>query len=63
MMVFLLGLALLTGISVVARSGDPLGLTRVLLGVASALVFQLHVVMEGTRPEHWPPFVRSTSSS
>jgi len=51
-MAFLLGLTLLTGVSAVAMKGDPLRLTRVLLAVASALVFQLHVVLEGTRPEH-----------
>ncbi len=53
-MAFLLGLTVLTGISIIALPGDPLRLTRVLLAVASALVFQLHVVTEGTRPEHWP---------
>ena len=53
-MAFLLGLTVLTAVSIVALPGDPLRLTRVLLAVASALVFQLHVVMEGTRPEHWP---------
>ncbi len=53
-MAFLLALTALSGVSAFAMKGDPLRLTRVLLAVASALVFQLHVVMEGTRPEHWP---------
>jgi hypothetical protein len=53
-MAFLIGLTVLTSLSWVALPGDPLRLTRVVLAVASGLVFQLHVLIEGTRPEHWP---------
>lgn len=56
-MAFLVGLTLLTGVSAFALQGDPMRLTRVLLAVGSAIVFQVHVITEGVRPEHWPLYV------
>lgn len=53
-MAFLLGLTALTGVSAFALPGDPLRLTRVLLAIGSAVIFQVHVLTEGARPAHWP---------
>jgi hypothetical protein len=56
-MAFLLGLTVLTAVSALALPGDPMRLTRVLLAVGSAILFQVHVIAEGIRPEHWPLYV------
>jgi len=53
-MAFLLGLTALSSVSAFALPGDPLRLTRVLLAIGSAVIFQVHVLTEGARPEHWP---------
>ena len=53
-MAFMLGLTLLTAVSALVLPNDPLRMTRVLLAVGSALVFQLHVLFEGPQVEHWP---------
>jgi len=53
-MAFMLGLTVLTAVSAVAIPNDPMRLTRVLLAVGSAVVFQLHVLFEGPRSGHWP---------
>ena len=51
---FMLGLTMLSAVSALVLPNDPLRMTRVLLAVGSALVFQLHVLFEGPRAEHWP---------
>ena len=56
-MAFLVGLTVLTAVSAIALPGDPMRLTRVLLAVGSAIVFQVHVITEGARPEHWPLYL------
>jgi hypothetical protein len=53
-MAFMLGLTVLAGLSAFFVKGDPMRMTRVLLAIGSALVFQLHVLIEGPRPAHWP---------
>lgn len=53
-MAFLIALTILSAASAFVMPGDPLRLTRVLLAVGSAIVFQVHVLAEGARPEHWP---------
>ncbi len=53
-MAFLLGLTVLSGVAALVLPGDPLRMTRVLLAIASALVFQAHVLLEGAQPSHWP---------
>ena len=56
-MAFMLVVTVLTGISALVLPNDPMRMTRVLLAVGSALVFQLHVLLEGPRAEHWPLYV------
>lgn len=53
-MAFMLGGAVLLGLSAPLLPNDPMRTTRVLLAVGSALLFQLHVLIEGPRPGHWP---------
>jgi hypothetical protein len=53
-MTFMLVCTVLTGVSAWVLPNDPMRMTRVLLAVGSALVFQLHVLLEGPRAEHWP---------
>ena len=53
-MALMLGLTVLAGLSAVFVPDDPLRLTRVLLAVGSAVLFQLHVLLESPRASHWP---------
>jgi len=53
-MAFMLAGTVLLGLSAWLLPGDPMRLTRVLLAVGSALLFQVHVLVEGARADHWP---------
>jgi len=56
-MAFLIGLTVLTGLVGFVVPGDPMRLTRVLLAVGSAILFQVHAIGEGVRTAHWPLYV------
>lgn len=53
-MAFLIALTILAALSAFVLPGDPLRMTRVLLAVGSAILFQVHVLAEGVRSGHWP---------